>query len=250
MNIETHVTDQLAAYALNVLDADEAADVAAHLATCRVCQQELHAYQAVVGALATAVPTIAPPATLKQQLMREIGQEPRWETAVTPPKTPPPIAPPAPAQPNWWHNMRRWFHQRPILQPVLLLVVALLLVSNFQLRQRLAEADRPAGFGTVTLTGSSETEAATGIIIISADGLQGTLVVQDLPVLPETQTYQLWLSKDGQHTSGGMFNVNENGYRAIWVVSEDPLASYTDFDVTLEPAGGSTYPTGRTVLDD
>lgn len=250
MNIETHVTDQLAAYALNALDADEAADVAAHLAVCRVCQEELQAYQEVVGAMATAVPTRTPPPTLKQQLMQEIRQGSRSETAVAPPKTPPPIAPSTPAQPGWWHNLRGWFQQRPILQPMLLLVVALLIVSNFQLRQRLAEADRPAGFGTVTLTGNSETAAATGIIIISADGLQGTLVVQDLPVLPETQTYQLWLIKDGRHTSGGVFNVNENGYRAIWVVSEDPLASYTSFDVTLEPAGGSSYPTGNTVLDD
>ncbi|MCA9953794.1 MAG: anti-sigma factor [Anaerolineales bacterium] len=247
MNIETHVTDQLAAYALNVLDADEAAEVAAHLAVCQVCQEELQAYQEVVGAMATAVPIIAPPPTLKQQLMHGIRQETRPETAVAP-KAPPSIA--APTQPSWWHNVRDWFQQRPILQPVLLLVVALLLVSNFQLRQRLADADRPAGFGTVTLAGSAETEAATGIIIISANGLQGTLVVQDLPVLPESQAYQLWLIKDGHYTSGGVFNVNENGYRAIWVVSEDPLASYTSFDVTLEPAGGSTYPTGNTVLDD
>ena len=84
MNIETHVTDQLAAYALNVLDADEAAEVAAHLAVCQVCQEELQAYQEVVGAMATAVPIIAPPPTLKQQLMHGIRQETRPETAVAP----------------------------------------------------------------------------------------------------------------------------------------------------------------------
>ena len=246
MNSETHFTDQLAAYALNILDADDAAEVVAHLATCRVCQRELDTYQELVGLMAAAVPTVAPPPTLKQQLMQEIGQEKRVETAVLPP-TPPPITPP---KTSWWHTLRAWFQQRPILQPVLLLLVALLLVSNFQLRQRLAEADRPAGFGTVTLTGSAAAEAATGIIIISGNGLQGTLVVQDLPMLPETQAYQLWLIKDGHPTSGGVFNVNENGYRAVWVVSEDPLASYTDFDITLEPADGSAYPTGRTVLDD
>lgn len=249
MNSETHITDQLAAYALNILDANEAAEVGAHLETCPVCQQELQTYQELVGLMATAVPLATPPPNLKQRLMQEIHQKKRGETAV-PPQSPPPITQPTPAKTSWWQTVRDWFQQRPVLQPVLLLLVALLLVSNFQLRQRLAEADRPAGFGTVTLTGSAETEAATGIIIISANGLQGTLVVQDLPILPETQAYQLWLIKDGHPTSGGVFNVNENGYRAVWVVSEDPLASYTDFDITLEPAGGSAYPTGRTVLDD
>jgi anti-sigma-K factor RskA len=248
MNSETHITDELAAYALNILDAEEAATVAAHLERCPVCQQELQTYQELIGLMAATVPTVMPPASLKQQLMHSINQEKRAATAVADPT--PPSRPPTPTQTSWWHILRDWFQQRPILQPVLLLLVAVLLVSNFQLRQRLAEADRPAGFGTITLSGSAETAAATGLIIISGNGLQGTLVVQDLPMLPESQAYQLWLIKDGHPTSGGVFNVNENGYRAVWVVSEDPLASYTSFDITLEPADGSTYPTGRTVLND
>lgn len=248
MNSETHITDELAAYALNILDADEAAAVAAHLATCPVCRQELQTYQELVGLMATAVPSVAPPPTLKQQLMEDVRKEKPVDTAVSSKR--PPASPPALTKTNRWSTLRDWFQQRPILQPVLLLLVAVLLVSNFQLRQRLAEADRPAGFGTVTLTSTEASEPGTGILIISADGMHGTLVVQDLPMLPETQTYQLWLIKDGHPTSGGVFNVNEDGYRAIWVGSVDPLASYTDFDLTLEPADGSAYPTGRTVLNN
>ncbi|MBK8903007.1 MAG: anti-sigma factor [Anaerolineaceae bacterium] len=251
MNIETHITDQLAAYALNILDADEAAEAAAHLESCPVCQQELQTYQELVGLMATAVPSVAPPLTLKQRLMHDIRQEKQVETVV-PLQSPKPIVPPtsAPAKTRWWVTLRDWFQQRPILQPVLLLLVALLLVSNFQLRQRLAEADHPAGFGTVTLTSIAANDPGTGILIISADGMHGTLVVQELPVLPETQTYQLWLIKDGHPTSGGMFNVGEDGYHAIWVGSDDPLASYEDFALTIEPAEGSAYPTGSPVLNN
>ena len=43
MKPETHATDQIPAYALNILDADEAAQVEAHLAACAACQQELQA---------------------------------------------------------------------------------------------------------------------------------------------------------------------------------------------------------------
>jgi anti-sigma-K factor RskA len=238
MKPETHVTDQISAYALHILEASEAAQVEAHIATCAACQQELQAQQAVVGLLALAAPTVTPSPTLKTRLMQEIEGE-LAETAVAAPQIPAPKS-----QTNW----REWFQKRPLWQPVLVLALLFLLISNFQLRQRLNEAERPAGFGTVTLSGTGPDTDATGIIIISADGLHGTLVVQDLPVLPETEAYQLWLIKDGQRTIGGTFNVDEDGYRAIWLNSDDPLASYEDFDITQEPAGGSEHPTGTTIL--
>lgn len=65
MNTETHATDQLAAYALNILDPAEATEVEAHLATCAACQAELQAYQEITGWLALAAPTVTPSANLK-----------------------------------------------------------------------------------------------------------------------------------------------------------------------------------------
>ncbi|MCA9942365.1 MAG: anti-sigma factor [Anaerolineales bacterium] len=239
MKPETHATDQIPAYALNILDAAEAAQVEAHLAACAACQQELQAYQEVVAQLALAVPVAEPSPALKGRLLQEISKEsPVPRTAV----------PPAKEQPNWWQNWRTWFTKRPLWQPVLVIALLLLLISNFQLRQQVQESNHPAGFGAVTLSPAEPDNAATGLIIISADGLHGTLIVQDLPVLAEPEAYQLWLIKDGQRTSGGVFNVNDDGYRAIWLDSEEPLASYKDFDITLEPAGGSPYPTGDKVL--
>ena len=243
MNAETHVTEQLAAYALGILTANEAAEAETHLATCLACQQELRAYQEAAGLIAFAAPTVTPPATLKEQLLQEVSGE--MNTAVPTP------SPKHITQTNsWLQNLRSWLQRRPVWQPVLVLALILLLISNFQLRQQLDEANTPADFGTVTLTGTEERTAARGILIISADGEHGTLVVQDLPMLPETQTYQLWLIKDGQRTSGALFNVAEDGYRAVWVQSPEPLGSYIDFDVTIEPAEGSVYPTGATVLDN
>ena len=73
MNTENHITEQLAAFALNILDASEAAQVEAHLANCAVCQEELQAYQEVTGLLALALPTVTPPPSLKAQLLVEAG---------------------------------------------------------------------------------------------------------------------------------------------------------------------------------
>jgi anti-sigma-K factor RskA len=239
MKPENHVTDQIPAFALNILDAAEAAQVKAHLATCAACQEELQAQQEVVGLLSLAIPTMTPSPALKTRLMQEIKGDP----AVISPKMPTPKT-----QTSWWANWRNWFQKRPLWQPVLVVVLALVLISNFQLRQRLDEATTPANFGTVTLTIAEENIAVTGIIIITADGQHGTLVVQNLPTLPKTETYQLWLVKDGQRIDGGVFNVDGDGYSAHWVHAPDPLGSYENFGITIEPAGGSPAPTSDKVL--
>lgn len=234
---ETHVTEQLAAYALNLLTDDEAAQVAAHLVICATCQAELDAYQEITGLLTLATPTVLPPATLKARLMQEIGaKEDGGETAVR-----------VSAQPRQPFNWRGWFGRRTIWQPVLALALIILLISNFQLRQQLDDTRTPANFGTVTLSSETSTEA-TGLIIISGDGEYGTLIVQNLAQLPEAQAYQLWLIKDGQRTSGGLFNVSEDGYLAKIIYSPEPLAHYQNFGITIEPAEGSPGPTGEKVL--
>ncbi len=74
-------------------------------------------------------------------------------------------------------------------------------------------------------------------------------MVDHLPVLdPDELQYQLWLIQDGQRTSGAVFSVNKYGYGSVWVSSPEPLSSYSDFGISIEPAGGSPGPTGDKVL--
>jgi anti-sigma-K factor RskA len=58
----------------------------------------------------------------------------------------------------------------------------------------------------------------------------------------------LWLIQDGQRTSGGVFSVSDEGYGSLWISSPEPLATYSAFGITIEPAGGSPGPTGDKVL--
>jgi len=60
----------------------------------------------------------------------------------------------------------------------------------------------------VMLTGTEAAPGVTGTIVISTAGESGTLVVDGLPSLDEARQYQLWLIRDGQRTSGGVFSVN------------------------------------------
>jgi anti-sigma-K factor RskA len=135
---------------------------------------------------------------------------------------------------------------QPVWRPLSLLLILVLVASNALLWQRLNRM--PATFATINLSGTAVAPQATGLIVISSDGQHGTLVVQQLPALPAAQAYQLWLRKDGQRISGGVFSVTDDGYRSLWVGAPDPLGSYQEFGVTIEPAGGSHDPTGAKVL--
>jgi anti-sigma-K factor RskA len=132
-----------------------------------------------------------------------------------------------------------------------LVMILLLSISNLLLWQQirtLSATVQPQKWTIVTLTGTNLALQASGVMVISADGLYGTLVVDDLPLLNENQQYQLWLIQDGTRVSGGVFSVDTEGYASFVVSSPKPLTGYSSFDVTVEPAGGSPSPTGESVL--
>lgn len=220
------------AYALGTLDVAEAKSVTRHLRQCAACRAELDLYRQVTDELALAAPDAAPDPQLKQRLMARIGQQ--EETAVSPSSTAGPLA-----------LLRRWLGQSP-WQPALLLIFILLLVGNLLLWQRSPEEPLPGR--QIVLTSTDVAPQARAMIHISENGRWGTLIVEDLPPLPEDQQYQLWLIKNGERDSGGIFSVPDHGYYTLSISAPETLNSYNAFGVTIEPFGGSTGPTGRRVL--
>jgi hypothetical protein len=72
---------------------------------------------------------------------------------------------------------------------------------------------------------------------------EGALVIQgeSVPVLDDTETYQLWLVGDDGATSVGIFRPDEDGTVAERFADADPNGFV--IGVTEEPAGGSESPT-------
>jgi anti-sigma-K factor RskA len=70
------------------------------------------------------------------------------------------------------------------------------------------------------------------------------LVASDLPIPDESQQYQLWMKKNGRQVSGGVFPVTSTGYAVVEIQSKESLSNFRSFEITLEPAGGSSTPTG------
>lgn len=236
MASEEHVRELIPAYALDSLDEQEHLLVADHLAGCESCRAELTAYQQIVDDLPLGMVVSDPPVDLKDKILTSA----RKRTALQH----------EPVSASWWERFTHAFRGAPAWGMVSLVLIIVLGASNLFLWSRLStleqtEHDR---FISVHLDGTQATASATGLLVISPDGEYGTLVVDGLPYLDESQQYQLWLIEDGQRTDGGVFSVSEEGYGTLIIESPRHLISYSQFGITIEPAGGSPGPTGEKVL--
>jgi anti-sigma-K factor RskA len=235
---EMHVDEYLPGYVLGCLEADEAGRVAEHLEICEICRGELASYHEITGEIASAVVQIEPPERVKRELLeRVIGQ--RENPAVEE------------KDGSWWERLSRRFQQiSPTWAALSLGLILVLGLSNLFLWREIQElqAGQADTMQVVPLNGTNAMPLGSGLIVISRDGKHGTLVVDELSELDEDMEYQLWLIRDGERTSGGVFSVNQDGYGWVYVKSPDPLISYPDFGVTIEPKGGSPGPTGEQVL--
>jgi len=240
-----HILETIPAYALGSLDAGEAEKARRHLAGCEICQAELAAYEGVVDLLPLAAPDFEPSPALKGRLMDRVSPTPAAEK-----ETIEPAITTKPSGLSWWQQVSGLLQSLvngPRWRPVVLLFVVALVVGNvFQWQQ--ANQSDPNSWRRIRLTGSEVAPNATGIIYISADGRNGTVIVDQLPQLASEQQYQLWLIQDGERASGAIFSVDNNGYRGLQIVSTQPLQDFTAFGITIEPAGGSPGPTGDRVL--
>jgi anti-sigma-K factor RskA len=232
---EEHVYDLLPGFALGCLDASDENLVLEHLVGCEQCQTELKRFDWVVAELPMAIKMGDPPAELKSRILSKARQT----SQATSQKSSP-----------WSRILHSLRQSAPVWGMASLALVLVLSFTNLLLWQRLGQAqgDGQGVMRTVVLAGSDFTPDATGRVIISRDGRRGVVVVDGLPPLDESQQYQLWLIKDGQRDSGGVFSVGSSGYGWVYVRSPDPLASYQAAGITIEPAGGSSGPTGDKVL--
>jgi anti-sigma-K factor RskA len=234
--VSNHPSDLLPAYALDCLDDAEARTLAGHLALCALCRRELEAYRQTAHALALTAPQTEPPASVRQKLLEEVQA---WSSQ-------PVVAVDNRLRPLPWRQLPAsalsW-------QPALLLLLLLLLLSNLYLWQqfnRLRQEAPPRA--VVTLMGAETAPQASGVLVLTADGRQATLIVEGMPPLPAGQQYQLWLIENGQRSDGGVFSVDIAGYHTMPVTPPRPITDYNAFGVTIEPAGGSPGPTGPRVL--
>ena len=233
MSDDAHVIDSLPAYALGSLDVEEGSQVEAHLLSCWVCRDELNSFQAVADQLSLAAPVASPSPDLKERLIQRVRTRRAAERAPVPERRP------------WLERLL------PAWGLASLLLIIGLVGSNVFLWQRLNQLPTgitSEGMRAVPLSAPVAGSIATGFVLISPDGEDGALVVDGLPPLGENQQYQLWLIRDGKRTSGAVFSTDEKHYGGTRIRAPGSLLQYSAVDITIEPTGGSSQPTGDLVL--
>jgi anti-sigma-K factor RskA len=99
------------------------------------------------------------------------------------------------------------------------------------------------------LTGTADAPSATALLYADPSANTAVFASWNLPALPGDKAYQLWLiDAGGVRTSGGVFQVSSDGSAVFLVHAPQPLSSYRNLGVTVEPTRGSAGPTGVRVL--
>jgi anti-sigma-K factor RskA len=252
-----HPAESLASYVLDVLDAEEAAAVEAHVAGCEACAGEVEQLRSVVDTLPLAVQPVAPPPGGLDALLHRIRADE--------PAAPRPLR----RAPSFTRSPRAgWLAAAACL--------ALALVSGVQLRvsqqrvvevqaanDELARAAReeslvlasldPGSTRLVPLSGTGATPEARGRIMYDAQARRAIVVLERLPPLDPGKTYQLWLLPAGAAPplSAGTWGAEEDAPGSpgsVVIQAPAELPTFAGLGVTLEPAPGSVAPTGPLVL--
>jgi len=227
--------ENLSAYALGALSADESSALKIHLQTCESCRAELADYQRVSLGLLSALPPRAPSPKLKRILQKRLtGSRPSFKLS---------------------------FGQL-VLSGALALALMLNVISILQvhlLKQQQAEMNKQFYSGQTAI--AMLAYPGTQSIPFNQDGISGSLLVDrdrnlvavfawHLPPVPADKTYQMWLiDSQGDRTSGGFLVPDtDRPFVTAVISSPSPLTGFRGFGITLEPSGGSPKPTGPKTL--
>ncbi len=223
MSDDHGVRELLPGFALGCLDPGDVKAVREHLASCDSCRQELAAFQEVSNQLALGVPQADPPPWLEARVMDRLPKARR----------------PRPR------------YLRPVFAAAAAVLVTALVAGNILQAFKLIPprgAGHPQGLVTVALAGTENASEAYGTMVLEPVENRGVLAVRGLQRLDAGHVYQLWLIREGQRVSGGVFSVDADGYGALMVVVPVWFKGFKDFGISIEPAGGSPSPTGARVM--
>lgn len=274
---------QAAAYALGALDGEELIEFERHLASgCAECQAAIRALEGTLAGLAEQAPPVAPPARVKEDLLRRVAVQRAWqagtvakggragETADTSPRDVGPR--------DRGRELRRAWLRWSVGAAAAMIVGGFLAGGYVALRYelRLGEMAREASALRDQLRREAQTlqvrtaayrqivdllqDPATRVVTLQATGpipaargrvvwlekAGGRLVVSNLPPTAEGKAYEAWTISGGKPSPAGVFQVDASGA----AVHELPAgAGAVDvFAITIEPAQGVPSPTGPIVL--
>ncbi len=228
----------IAGYVLGNLSSEEAEEFRQLLAAHPELSTEITLLQEVLGLMPYALPQVAPPQHIRVAVLEAVDDV---------------------VGENYSPLRRRWPWKRITASIAAILVLALSLDNYFlrrQLRimqvQTLPQKDvismlKNANTHLISLKGMDMASAASGSIVITPGEQEAVLVVQNLPVLPEGQFYQLWAVVNGEKISWGQFNTSSQGTVLI-KLSIPPVTDAAQLVFTVEVSPAPWQPDGGMVM--
>jgi anti-sigma-K factor RskA len=213
------------AWVLGALDEREAAAFEEHVRTCAHCQAEVARLRAPADALALTTQQLAPPAALKDRIMRTVESEAQLLRAAGPEADRP--------QPE--RARRRFLRTGP---------VAALAAATLAVGIVVGVLVAPGGESTRTIRAQVTMAGATATVHVSGD--RARLEVRGMRNPPPGHVYEVWIQRGKRppQPAGALFTVLHGR-------GEVEVGSVKGADrvmVTSEPAGGSAAPTSSPVI--
>jgi anti-sigma-K factor RskA len=242
MSAHEQYADDLALYALGVLEGQELANLEKHLDDCSGCRQELEALRADSALLGMATAGPKPPQRSRQRLLNTIAKEPRRSAA----------------EPARRFNLWALFGWAAAVG--MLVVMIQLRRQNASLQQAVNSLGSVLGSQTIELENArrivdtlSGPEAQTVTLVAAKTPPQPqgkafylrnrsglVFVATNLAPLPPDTIYELWLiPPNGKPIAAGLFKPDAKGNASVINPPELPAGvEAKTFAVTLEPASG------------
>lgn len=206
-------------YALDALSDDERAAFETHLPTCDTCHAELADYDAGVEALARSVAEPAPP-EMKAEVMARI-EAGDGATVI------------------------------PLFRRVAPFVAAAAAIAALVFVIGLGPTSEQERINSVLASPEAITVTVVADVVSSAEVVytpsgDAVFSAAGLPGVSDTETYQLWLIGDDGPVSAGVFQPDADGGALVLLAGE--VRPGLVLGLTIEPAGGSTAPTGDILI--
>jgi anti-sigma factor RsiW len=224
-----HPVDDLAAFSLGTLDAEEARVVGVHLEGCASCRAELRALDEVAFEIAATAERDVP-AGLREWIVERARLDRASRRAPSS---------------SWLDVLRR---PVPLLIPMALAVLLAISLAAYGGARR--DSDRYAsalsgiaGARVIALAPTGEVPGVRGSLVIPVSGAAPYLIL-DLPAAPSGKTWEAWILRGETPLAAGI--TNDRGVTTLVLTA--PLASGDGVAVTLEPSGGVDRVTGNPVL--
>ena len=226
------------AYALDALDGQDRQRFERHMAGCDACAQEVTELRETTARLGTAT-AVSPPLGMKAKVLAAATRTSQHTPAVPRRSTRRAVLVAAPAM---------------AAAAALIVIATIFGLASSDANQRLDQAQQRNQAIAAVLTATDATMMtrpvtggghATVVMSHHMDALVFTAA--DLPALPASQCYELWLSGPGGDRPAGMLIVS--GHGMVSPVITGRLRAGDHLMLSVEPLGGTPRPTTPMMLD-